>query len=115
MTPLGSPGRCGLESIPRDDVLIFLVSPVVTLLQCNTKDDDAIQDHRGRSVVHAHGTSRAPPVLRFGSVTNRRSFFNVHDSMITKILDLIRLGRLRVAQPRPSRVAGSRRLAEAPR
>ena len=61
MTPLGSPGRCGVESIPRDDVLFFLVSPVVTLLQCNTKDGDAIQDNRGRSVVHAHGTSRAHP------------------------------------------------------
>jgi len=56
---------------------------------------DAIPGHRGFSVIRAHGTSHAHPVLRFGSVSNGRSFLNVHDAMITKLLDLIRQGRLR--------------------
>ena len=68
-------------------------SAVVMLLQCTTKNGDAIQNHRGCRVIRAHGMSHAPPpMLRFGSVSNRRSFFDVHDAMITKLLDLIRPG-----------------------
>ena len=98
MTPPG-PTRGGTEPersrrLEKDDV-IFLVSPVVTLLRCDTDDGDAIPGHRGFSVIRAHGTSHAHPVLRFGSVSNGRSFLNVHDAMITKLLDLIRQGRLR--------------------
>ena len=36
-------------------------SAVVMLLQCTTKNGDAIQNHRGCRVIRAHGMSHAPP------------------------------------------------------